>query len=131
MRRPSFFRPPSERARSTTPAACPVTHGHAGTGVSLAVSLALCLIVAGCGLLPRGMEGAGTPNSDAAISSRVQSAMASKKVIDAAALHVDTMDGVVLLTGFARSSAERDAAAAAARQVRGVKAVRNQIVVKP
>ena len=41
------------------------------------------------------------------------------------------MKGTVQLSGFAKSQAEKDRAAALARDVKGVSSVRNSIVVRP
>jgi osmotically-inducible protein OsmY len=41
------------------------------------------------------------------------------------------MNGTVMLSGFAKSNAEKDTAERIARGVDGVKTVKNQIVVRP
>jgi osmotically-inducible protein OsmY len=47
------------------------------------------------------------------------------------AIQVETLKGVVQLSGFAKSTAERTAATNIASRVPGVKRVINDIVVKP
>ena len=53
------------------------------------------------------------------------------KDVDAAAIKVETLNGTVLLSGFAKSQTERDTAEDIAAQVKGVKSVRNAIAVRP
>jgi osmotically-inducible protein OsmY len=51
--------------------------------------------------------------------------------VDAASIHVETLNGTVMLSGFAKSLTERAAAEGIARNVNGVRAVRNEIAVRP
>ena len=53
------------------------------------------------------------------------------KAVDAASIHVETLNGTVLLSGFAKNSAERSSAENIARGLNGVKSVRNEIAVRP
>ncbi len=46
-------------------------------------------------------------------------------------LNVDTRNGQVLLTGTARTQAEKNQVEQIERDARGVKSVRNEIVVRP
>jgi osmotically-inducible protein OsmY len=46
-------------------------------------------------------------------------------------INVETLKGVVQLSGFATSQAEKDKAAAIARSVPDVRSVQNDIVVRP
>ena len=46
------------------------------------------------------------------------------------AVNVETFKGVVQLSGFAKSAAERDKAAELARAVSGVKQVKNDILLR-
>ena len=41
------------------------------------------------------------------------------------------MHGVVLLSGFAKSSTEKSTAESIARQVKGVRSVKNELAIKP
>jgi len=47
------------------------------------------------------------------------------------AISVETLNGVVMLCGFAKSATEKVAAESIARKVNGVKSVRNEIVIQP
>ena len=51
--------------------------------------------------------------------------------IDDAAIKVDTLNGEVMLSGFAKNSVEKNTAESIAMKVKGVKSVKNQIVVRP
>jgi len=46
-------------------------------------------------------------------------------------IHVETLNGTVLLSGFAKNVTEKATAERIAREVNGVKAVRNEIAVRP
>ena len=57
--------------------------------------------------------------------------MAEDKTVSAGAISVETLNGTVQLSGFAKSQAERDRAENIARTTRHVREVRNSIVVRP
>lgn len=44
---------------------------------------------------------------------------------------VETLNGTVMLSGFAKSEAEKAAAESIARKVNGVRSVKNEITVRP
>jgi len=56
---------------------------------------------------------------------------AAHKQVDASAIKVETLNGTVMLSGFARNPEEQQAAERLAANVKGVKSVRNGIVVRP
>ena len=91
---------------------------------------AILLTSAGCAVM-RGQESASEYSSDAAVTTRVKSAFASDQTVAATSIGVETMKGVVQLTGFAKSQAEKDRAAQIARDTQGVRSVKNDIVVRP
>ncbi len=66
---------------------------------------------------------------DALITERVSSALEADPVLRDMRIAVETRDRVVRLTGFVDSMAQVDRAAALARRVEGVSAVRNVIRV--
>jgi hyperosmotically inducible protein len=70
-------------------------------------------------------------SSDGAISTAVRSKLAADPAVKTFNLTVDTHDGVVTLRGQVGSVGQRNAAAADARAVAGVKSVQNLITVKP
>jgi osmotically-inducible protein OsmY len=53
------------------------------------------------------------------------------KTVDAGAINVQTLNGTVALSGFAKSNAERTQAERIARATDGVREVRNNLVVRP
>lgn len=67
--------------------------------------------------------------SDAAITTKVKAEMAKEKGVSATRIHVDTDNGVVKLSGVARSQDESDRAASIAKGVKGVTSVDNNIQV--
>ena len=94
------------------------------------VWMAVLLIgMAGCaGTQTR--ESTGEYIDDAAITTKVKSALIADKEVSAFPVSVETIKGVVHLTGTANTRAEADKAATIARDVAGVKAVVNKIQVK-
>jgi len=83
----------------------------------------------GCAVT-RGQESVGAYIDDATITTQVKAKMVDNKQVDASAISVETLNGTVMLSGFAKSSTERDTAETIARNVKGVKAVKNEITVR-
>jgi hyperosmotically inducible protein len=97
----------------------------------LAVAVATSLIaLAGCAVT-RGQESTGAYVDDAAITTSVKARFVDDRAVDAASIHVETLNGTVMLTGFAKNGNERMTAERIASNVGGVKAVRNEILVRP
>jgi osmotically-inducible protein OsmY len=69
-------------------------------------------------------------SADAAISSKVKSALAADARVRAALIEVTTSNGIVRLSGFADSRLDADAAVSIANNVPGVKRVQNDIVIR-
>ena len=69
------------------------------------------------------------PVDDTLITTRVKARMATDKLVSATNISVKTVNGVVELSGTAKSKAEVDQALAIARGVDGVKSVKNDIKV--
>lgn len=88
------------------------------------------LAAAGCAVT-RGQESVGAYIDDATLTTQIKSRFVESKAVDAASIHIETLNGTVLLSGFAKNSAERSTAESIARNVNGVKAVRNEIAVRP
>lgn len=91
---------------------------------ALAGSLAACAVA-------RDQQTVGAYVDDAAITTEIKGKMAADKDVAATSISVETMNGVTQLSGFAKSQAEKDRAAAIAREAKGVRSVRNDIVVRP
>lgn len=91
--------------------------------------LGLTVLMAGCaGTTTR--ESTGEYIDDSAITTKVKSALLAAKDVEGTAIKVETFRGVVQLSGFVRTAAERERAAEVARSVKGVKAVKNDVIVK-
>jgi hyperosmotically inducible periplasmic protein len=68
--------------------------------------------------------------ADSSISTAVRSRFSANPSLKPLKLTVDTHDGVVTLRGQVNSVEQRNAAQLEARAVRGVKAVKNELVVR-
>ncbi|WP_367849686.1 BON domain-containing protein [Rhodoferax sp. WC2427] len=88
------------------------------------------LAATGCAVV-RKQETVGAYVDDAAITSSVKARFVSDKTVDAGAISVQTLKGTVILSGFAKSAAEKAQAESITRNVKGVAAVRNDLVVRP
>lgn len=94
-------------------------------------ALAATLIaLSGCAVT-RGQETVGAYIDDSAITTSVKARFVDNKAVDAASIKVETLNGTVLLSGFAKNGTERATAEGIARDVNGVKSVRNEIAVRP
>ena len=90
----------------------------------------MAVLTTGCAVV-RGQETAGAYVDDAAITTSVKARMLSDKTVAASSISVETLNGTVQLSGFAKSGAEKAQAENIARNVKNVRAVRNDIVVRP
>jgi osmotically-inducible protein OsmY len=96
----------------------------------LLLPLATALLFALGGCAGNGAkETTGEYVDDSVITSKVKTAFVEDKQVSALNISVTTNKGVVELTGNAKSSAEASKAAQLARDVKGVRAVRNHIAV--
>jgi osmotically-inducible protein OsmY len=99
------------------------------TWAALAASLVL-LAASGCAV-SRGQESMGAYVDDTGITTLVKSRFFEDKDVAGTAISVETLNGTVMLSGFAKSALERNKAEAIARGVRGVTSVKNEIAVRP
>ena len=74
-------------------------------------------------------KSAGDYVDDSTINASVKAALVSDKTADASRINVETYKGVVQLSGFVPTQAQKDAAMKVAAGVDGVKEVKNSIVV--
>lgn len=88
------------------------------------------LSAVGC-TVAREQSTVGQAIDDTAITTQVKTRFAESPAVSAMAIKVETLHGVVQLSGFAKSEAERNAAESIARGVSNMKSVRNDIIVKP
>ena len=84
----------------------------------------------GCSVA-RNQQSVGAYMDDAGITTAVKAKMAEDPTVAATSISVETLNGTVQLSGFAKSQAERDRAESIARNTRHVREVRNSIVVRP
>ncbi|SBV98093.1 hypothetical protein KL86DPRO_11329 [uncultured delta proteobacterium] len=78
-----------------------------------------------------GSQTVGKYFDDAGITTAVKGKLLAEKGLSSFKISVDTIDGVVTLTGDVKTQAQVDTAGAVARQVDGVKRVDNKVLVKP
>ena len=98
--------------------------------LALAALTGATLLSAGCSVM-RGQQTAGSYVDDAAITTAVKAKFVEDKIVSAGSISVQTLGGTVQLAGFANSAEEKAKAEQIARNSRNVKAVRNDIVVRP
>ena len=98
--------------------------------LAIAISALVLLTATGCAV-QRGQETVGAYIDDAGITTLVKSRFVENKQVDAASIKVETLNGTVMLSGFAKNGAERNTAEAIARGVKGVVSVKNEIAVRP
>jgi len=84
----------------------------------------------GCAVT-RGQETVGAYVDDTAITTAVKARFVDNRDVDASSIRVETLNGTVMLSGFAKSETERATAESIARKVNGVKSVKNEIAVRP
>lgn len=95
-----------------------------------AAALAITLVgAAGCAV-SRGQETVGAYIDDSAITASVKTRMLEDATVAGTSITVETLNGTVMLSGFAKSELEKRTAESIARKVDGVKAVKNEITVR-
>lgn len=97
--------------------------------IAAALALSALTVLPGCAV-SRGQSTVGQYVDDATISTQIKSRFVADKKVDAVAIKVETLNGEVMLTGFAKTGEEKMEAERIARGVNGVKAVRNEIAVR-
>ena len=94
------------------------------------LSTAALVVLPGCAVV-RGQETVGAYVDDATITTQVKAKMIDNKQVDAGAIKVETLNGTVMLSGFAKNETERSTAESIAKNVNGVKSVKNEIAIRP
>lgn len=94
-----------------------------------AVTATALLIGAGCAVV-RDQQSVGSYVDDSTLTAQVKAKFAEDPAVSAMAIGVETLKGVVQLSGFAKSAEEKAKAERLARTVAGVVTVRNDIVVR-
>jgi hyperosmotically inducible protein len=95
-----------------------------------AIAASALLAISACSVT-RGQQTTGAYIDDSAITASVKSRFVENKDVDAAAIKVETLNGTVMLSGFAKNSNEKATAETIAKKVDGVKLVKNEIAVRP
>ena len=98
--------------------------------IALAALTGITLLGTGCAVV-RGQETVGAYVDDAAITTAVKAKFVDDKIVSAGSISVETLNGIVQLSGFAKSTAEKNQAEQIARNSKNVRSVRNDIVVRP
>ena len=96
-----------------------------------AVAATIVLLTAtGCAVT-RDQQTTGAYVDDGVITTKIKSQMLADKNVAGTSISVETLNGTVMLSGFAKSSLERSTAEQIARNVSGVRMVKNEIAVRP
>jgi hyperosmotically inducible periplasmic protein len=98
--------------------------------IAFAALAGITILSTGCAV-GRGQQTAGAYVDDAAITTAVKAKFVEDKTVSASAISVETLNGTVQLSGFAKSATEKAQAENIARNTKNVRAVRNDIVVRP
>jgi osmotically-inducible protein OsmY len=98
--------------------------------LAIAFSTLTMLGASGCAV-SRGQETVGAYVDDTTITTTLKARYVENKDVDASSIRVETLNGTVMLSGFAKNGTERTTAETMAWKVKGVKAVRNEIAVRP
>lgn len=98
---------------------------------TLAAAAAAIALIAmpGCAVT-RGQQTTGAYVDDSAITTAVKARFVEAKEVDASSISVETLNGTVMLSGFAKNATEKASAETLTWKVDGVKAVKNQIAVR-
>jgi hyperosmotically inducible protein len=100
------------------------------TTLAAAVAALALLTASGCAVT-RGQETVGAYVDDTAITTSVKARYVENKNVDASSIRVETLNGTVMLSGFAKNATEKTTAESIAMKVDGVKSVKNEIAVRP
>jgi hyperosmotically inducible protein len=86
------------------------------------------VLTTGCAVTS-GRESAGEYTDDAATTARVKTALVRDPIVKAHQVNVTTFRGIVQLSGFVDTQAQKDRATEVARGIKGVQELRNDLVV--
>ena len=100
------------------------------TTLTAAMLAAALLTATGCAVT-RGQSTVGAYVDDAAITTAVKGRFVDNADVDASSIKVETLNGTVMLSCFAKNMKEKSTAEQITMKVNGVKAVKNEIAVRP
>ena len=98
--------------------------------LAFAALAGMTIVSTGCSVA-RNQQTMGSYVDDAAVTTAVKAKMAEDKSVAATSISVETLNGTVQLSGFAKTQSEKNQAEAIARNTKNVRDVRNSIVVRP
>jgi hyperosmotically inducible periplasmic protein len=98
--------------------------------LAIALLAGATIVSTGCAVI-RGQETVGAYVDDTAITTAVKAKFVEDKSVDAGAIKVQTLNGTVQLSGFAKSNQEKAQAELIARNTKGVRSVVNSLTVRP
>ena len=97
--------------------------------LSFLICIGLIAVFVGCASTPT-RESSGEFVDDSAITTKVKAAIINEPSLKVFQINVETFKGVVQLSGFVDSSRSVNKAGEVARNVTGVKSVKNNLIVK-
>jgi hyperosmotically inducible periplasmic protein len=100
------------------------------TTLTTIISAVALLTVSACAV-SGDQQSVGAYIDDTTITTQIKSRFLEDKDVAGTSISVETLNGEVLLSGFARNNTEKVSAESIARKVNGVKAIRNEIAVMP
>lgn len=99
------------------------------TALFAGITACALLITTGCAVT-RDQETVGSYIDDSVITTTVKSRFFDDKSVDGSSVSVETLNGTVMLSGFAKNANEKRMAESIASKVKGVKAVKNDLLVR-
>lgn len=93
------------------------------------IFIALTALFFGCASTAK-HEGTGEYVDDTVITTKVKAAIFEEDSLKSSEINVETFKGIVQLSGFVNSQADINKAVSVARQVKGVKSVKNGMRLK-
>jgi osmotically-inducible protein OsmY len=97
--------------------------------LSFLICIALVTVFIGCASTPK-KAGTGEYIDDSAITTKVKAAIFNEPTLKVFQINVETFKGEVQLSGFVDSAQSVTKAGEVARGVKGVKSVKNSLIVK-
>lgn len=102
---------------------------HRSTAAALLAALMASTVVAGCSSTPT-QQSAGEAVDDGVVTAKVKAALGGDPVTKAHQINVETFKGTVQLSGFVESDEARSRALQLARDVAGVRKVKDAMEVR-
>ena len=99
------------------------------TLIAVITAVAALTVLPGCAVT-RGQSTVGAYIDDASLTTAIKARYVEASTVDASSIKVETLNGEVMLSGFAKSMTEKMDAERIARSVKGVKMVKNEIAVR-